>query len=108
VDLRNDSACRVVAAVSDVAERLGLSKNAAHRAIRRLVEAGLVAPIQERAIDGRFLAGAYRLDVRPDVLHRTSGEPHLSTDDTSPTTRRTAHTRRRRADDGAQLTLLTP
>lgn len=108
VDLSDDGACRVVASVREVADQLGLSKNSAHRAIRRLVEAGLVAPTQERAADGRFLAGAYRLEVRSEVLHRTTGEPHRSTGDTTPTTRRSAHARRRHADDVAQLTLLTP
>ena len=107
VDLSDDGACRVVTSVRDVADQLGLSKNAAHRAIRRLVDAGLVAPTQERATDGRFLVGAYRLDVRTEVLHRATEVPRTSTDGPSPTTRRTAPTRRR-LDDGAQLTLLTP
>ncbi|MEZ5258057.1 MAG: hypothetical protein R2705_14500 [Ilumatobacteraceae bacterium] len=39
---------------------LGISKNTAHRAIRRLVDAGVVSPLQERSIDGRFLIGSYR------------------------------------------------
>ena len=106
VALSDDGACRVVATVRDVAEALGLSKNAAHRAIRRLVDAGLVAPTQERAADGRFLAGAYRLDVEPYVLHRMTDEPRPSNEDTT-STRRRAHARRRSADAAAQLTLLT-
>lgn len=107
VALSDDGACRVVATVRDVAEELGLSKNAAHRAIRRLVDACLIAPTQERATDGRFVAGAYRLDVEPDVLHRTTEEPRPSNEDTTSTTRRTARAHRRHVDDGAQLTFLT-
>jgi DNA-binding IclR family transcriptional regulator len=93
----------VVASIRDVADALGLSKNAAHRAIRRLVEAGLVTPVQSRSIDGRFVAGAYHLTVPADVLHLDTVHH------TSRTTRqRSTHNRRHHTDDTTQLSLLSP
>jgi len=94
----------VVASVRDVADALGVSKNAAHRAIRRLIDAGLVTPVQSRSTDGRFLAGAYRLTVPDDVLHL---DTHRVT--TARTThQRSTHSRRHHTDDTTQLSLLTP
>jgi hypothetical protein len=58
----------VAANVRGTAIALGLSKNAAHRAIRRLVDTGLAAPTQHRATDGRYLTGDYQLTIPPDVL----------------------------------------
>ena len=90
----------VEANVRHTAAALGLSKNAAHRAIRRLVDAGLIAPTQRRATDGRYLTGEYRLTIPPDVLTVTSvTEPVL------PESRANAP-RRRRADRTGQLDLL--
>lgn len=65
----------VASSVRGVADALGLAKNTAHRAVRRLVEAGLVEPDQTRANDGRFLAGLYVLALPPDVLRLVSDEP---------------------------------
>jgi hypothetical protein len=47
---------------------LGVTRNTAHRAVRRLVEAGLAAPLQERSNDGCFVTGCYRLVITVDVL----------------------------------------
>jgi predicted ArsR family transcriptional regulator len=93
----------VVASIRDVADALGVSKNAAHRAIRRLVDAGLVTPVQSRSTDGRFIAGAYHLTVPADVLHL---DTHHQTART--THQRSTHTRRHHTDDTTQLSLLTP
>lgn len=65
----------VSASVRGVAEALSLAKNTAHRAVRRLVAAGFIAPDQARATDGRFLTGAYVLVLAPDVLRLVSDEP---------------------------------
>ena len=94
---------QVVASVRDLADALGVSKNAAHRAIRRLVDAGLVIPVQSRSTDGRFIAGAYHLTVPDDVLQL---DTHHRTGRT--TNRRSTHDRRHHTDDTTQLSLLTP
>ena len=98
---------RAVASVRHVADELGVSKNAAHRAIRRLVDAGHVAPLQERSTDGRFLVGSYRLEVPADALQRVSVEPTSSAPTAKRTSPRSAATRRHSPDDTAQLSLLT-
>ena len=98
---------RAVASVRHVADELGISKNAAHRAIRRLVDAGLVSPLQERSPDGRFLIGSYRLEVPADALRCVPVEPTPSAPTAKRTSRRSAATRRRSADDTTQLSLLT-
>lgn len=92
----------VAANVRRTAIALGLSKNAAHRAIRRLVDAGLAAPTQHRATDGRYLASDYRLTIPPDVL---TVEPATEPAPT-PVASRTTTPRRRRADRSGQLDLL--
>ena len=95
----------VSASVRDIADELGVSKNTAHRAIRRLVDAGLVAPIQDRSTDGRFLAGTYRLSVptgrAPPRLPTNRAPPPVPTGARSTT-------RRHHTDDSTQLSLLTP
>lgn len=94
----------VTASVRDIADELGVAKNTSHRAVRRLIDAGLVAPIQGRSTDGRFLAGTYQLTVPADVFHPVADEPSA----TIRANRRTASTRRRHSDDATQLSLLTP
>lgn len=97
------SAHSVVAAnVRHTATVLGLSKNAAHRAIRRLIDAGLVAPRQRRAPDGRYLTGDYRLTIPSDVL---TVEPAAELGP-APVESRAVAQRRRRADRTGQLDLL--
>jgi DNA-binding IclR family transcriptional regulator len=86
----------VTASVRHTATLLGLSKNAAHRAIRRLIDAGLVEPAQRRDTDGRYLTGDYRLTVPLDVL---TVEPAT---EPAPTP---VESRRRRADRPGQLDL---
>lgn len=96
-----DGAC-VVASVRFVADELGVAKNTAHRAMRRLVDAGLAVPTQERSTDGRFVAGAYRLAIDPDVIRV---EPVDSTPAAPTRPARSRHARAR-ADLGTQLDLL--
>lgn len=98
----------VNASVRNVGDALGISKNAAHRAIRRLADNHLVAPAQSRSTDGRFLPGTYRLTVPADALHRATEELASTTRATTRTNRRTNSTRRHHTDDTAQLSLLTP
>jgi DNA-binding IclR family transcriptional regulator len=102
----------VNASVRNVADALGISKNAVHRAIRRLVDNQLVAPAQSRSTDGRFLPGTYCLTVPADALHRATEEPASTTRATTRTNRRTNHrtnsTRRQHTDDATQLSLLNP
>lgn len=92
----------VAANVRYTATVLGLSKNAAHRAIRRLIDAGLAEPTQRRATDGRYLTGDYRLTIPPDVL-----TVELPTElGPAPVESRAITPRRRRADRSGQLDLL--
>lgn len=97
-----DGAC-VVASVRFVADELGVAKNTAHRAMRRLVDAGLAVPTQERSTDGRFVAGAYRLAIDPDVIRV---EP-VDSAPAAPTRPARARHARARVDVGTQLDLLT-
>ena len=62
-----DGECAAVS-VRTVAAELGVADNTAHRALRRLVLAGLVERRQARAGHGRFAAATYRLTIGPDVL----------------------------------------
>jgi DNA-binding IclR family transcriptional regulator len=91
--------------VRDVALVLGVAPNTAHRAIRRLIAAGLVEPDQQRTADGRFLAGTYRLTIPADVLdlQSLSAEPSKSTSNSASQTRQ----RRTRRNQASQLELLT-
>jgi DNA-binding IclR family transcriptional regulator len=98
---------RAVASVRHVADELGISKNAVHRAILRLVDAGFVSPLQERSLEGRFLIGSYRLEVPADALLRVPVEPTPSAPTDKRTSRRSTSTRRQSADDTTQLSLLT-
>lgn len=54
--------------VRQLATRLGVAKNTAHRALVTLRDAGLLEPQQSRATSGQFAAGAYRLAVAPSIL----------------------------------------
>jgi len=93
----------VVASVRDTASMLGLSKNAAHRAVRRLVAAGLVAPDQRRDDDGRYLTVRYRLTIPADVLTVTPATADRAPDaEPLPSKSR----RRRSASQSGQLDLL--
>lgn len=100
------SADHVPSSVRRTAEVLGISKNAAHRAVRTLVEAGLAEPLQQRTTSGRFLAGIYRLQVPTDVLRRIDPPSNSGTGPARPTGRSTAN-RRSDRDDASQLTLLS-
>ena len=77
-----------------VAADLGVAKNTAHRALVALARAGIAHAVQERAADGRFRAGAYRLHL---------GELVACTP--TPPASRTRH-RATSSTDPAQLTLL--
>lgn len=98
---------RAVASVRHVADELGISKNAAHRAIRRLVDAGLVTPLQERSTDGRFLTGSYGLEVPADALRCVPVEPTSPAPVTKRTSRRSTPTCGHSTDETTQLSLLT-
>ena len=54
--------------VRDMAARLGVAKNTAHRALLALRRSGLVEPLQSRSASGKFGAGAYRVAVPSSVL----------------------------------------
>jgi DNA-binding transcriptional ArsR family regulator len=54
--------------VRAVAVELGIAPNTASRALRRLVDAGLVEPRQSRNRRGRFGVGTYRVTIPSDVL----------------------------------------
>lgn len=86
------------ASVRQLAEEMGVSKNSAHRALRRLTAAGLVVARQSRAADGRFTSGFYLIHVPADVLRPIAVEP------TAPAASRTRTSRRRPAP--GQLDLL--
>lgn len=97
-----DGAC-VVASVRFVADEFGVAKNTAHRAMRRLVDIGLAVPTQERSVDGRFVAGAYRLAIDPDVVRVES----LDSAPAAPSRPGRARHARARIDVGTQLDLLS-
>jgi len=54
--------------VRQLAARLGVAKNTAHRALVALRDAGFLEPHQSRSTSGQFAAGAYRLTVAPSIL----------------------------------------
>jgi hypothetical protein len=54
--------------VRQLAARLGVAKNTAHRALVTLRDAGFLEPHQSRSTSGQFAAGAYRLSVAPSIL----------------------------------------
>lgn len=60
---RSDDGRSVDASVRLVAAELGVAKNTAHRALRSLDLAGLLTAEQQRADDGRFRGGRYRLHL---------------------------------------------
>jgi transcriptional regulator with XRE-family HTH domain len=97
----------VVASVSirDLAERLGVSKNTAHRAIVTLNRAELAEQAQERTAAGRFASAAYVLTVAPSILFPADA-PLPSPVAPPPLKRRPL--RRPAADSARQLSLLPP
>ncbi len=62
--------CDGVASVSarSIAAALGVSKDTAARAVRRLTDAGLMQRLGRQGDGGRFTPGRYRLLVSSDVL----------------------------------------
>jgi DNA-binding transcriptional ArsR family regulator len=54
--------------VRAIAGSLGLSKDTAARAIRRLRETGVVTAIQRRTTGGVFDAGVYVITITPDTM----------------------------------------
>ena len=54
--------------VRQLAERLGIAKNTAHRALTALRHAGFIEPMQSRSTAGQFASGSYRLAVAPSIL----------------------------------------
>lgn len=92
---RTDGGAIAVVSVRSLAADLGVAKNTAHRALAALVRAGIAEAVQERATDGRFRPGGYRLHL--GVL--------LPSNTTCPTRRRSSATT---AAAPAQLSLLPP
>lgn len=86
----------------DLAVALGVTRKAAHRAVRRLIDAGLAAPFQERSGDGRFMTGCYRLVITVDVL-LIDGPP---TRPSTPSEHRSERCAHRPCADCQQLSLL--
>jgi len=54
--------------VRQLADRLGVAKNTAHRALTALRCAGFIEPLQSRSTSGQFASGSYRLAVAPSIL----------------------------------------
>ena len=93
---RSDDGRTTRASVRAVAADLGVAKNTAHRALVVLMRAGIADAVQERAADGRFRPGGYRLHL---------GE--LLASAPTPPAPRTRH-RAEAAARPAQLSLLPP
>ena len=70
LELAVSKSCDGVASVSarSIAAALGVSKDTAARAVRRLTDAGLMQRLERHGDDGRFRAGRYRLFVGADVV----------------------------------------
>ncbi len=84
-----------VSSVRSLAMDLGVAKNTAHSALVALVRAGIAEAVQDRASDGRFRPGGYRL--------------HLGGLVASPSARRTrTRSAATMTPDPAQLSLLPP
>jgi len=58
--------------VRQLAERLGIAKNTARRALTALRRAGFIEPLQSRSTSGQFASGSYRLAVAPSILRLTA------------------------------------
>jgi len=54
--------------VRQLADRLGVAKNTAHRALTALRGAGFIEPLQSRSASGQFASGSYRLAVASAIL----------------------------------------
>lgn len=61
--------------VRQLAERLGVAKNTAHRALTALRSAGFIEPLQSRSTSGQFGSGSYRLAVAPSILRLAPKAP---------------------------------
>ncbi len=83
-----------VASVRSLAADLGVAKNTAHRALVALIRAGIAEAVQDRATNGRFRPGGYRL--------------HLDGLSARPPARRTRTRPAAATPDPAQLSLLPP
>jgi hypothetical protein len=59
---------RAQASVRSVAAELGVSKNAAHRALRVLCASGFIVAAQRRSSDGRFEIGIYDLAIPAQII----------------------------------------
>lgn len=99
----HDGAPAAATSIRGIADALGVATNTAHRAMRRLIDAGLTKADQQRASDGRFVTGVYRLTIPDGVLKLAHHEPLEPP--TGPPSTRPRSTRRR--DVGIQLDLLT-
>ena len=90
--------------VRQLAARLGVAKNTAHRALVSLRDAALLEPHQTRSTLGHFAAGEYRLTVAPAVL-RLAKEVSAPAAPSEPVRSRAA--RRAPSPSSRQLSLLS-
>ena len=102
----NEADNRLVArsSVRDLAREVGLSRNTAARAVRRLVGAGVLTVEQDRAEHGTFGRSTYRLSLPSNTI-ATSREPQLIT--TPTVDARRPRVAPRRAHPVEQLALLS-
>ncbi len=99
----------VHASIRSLADRLGVAKNTAHRAVSALRRAGLLEHVAARTTTGQFAIGTYRLTVDPDVLRPTTDATTPPRTTTTRTSRHHSTNRRHHTDDtNQQLSLLTP
>ena len=98
----------VHASIRSLADRLGVAKNTAHRAVSTLRRAGLLQHVPVRTTTGQFATGTYRLTVDPDVLRPTNDSTTPTRTTTTRTSRHHTTNRRHDTDDTNQLSLLTP
>ena len=98
----------VHASIRSLADRLGVAKNTAHRAVSTLRRAGLLEHVPARTTNGQFATGTYRLTVDPDVLRPANDATTPPRTTTTRTSRHHTTNRRHHTDDTNQLSLLTP
>lgn len=100
---RSEDGGVVNTSVRQLAARLGVAKNTAHRALVTLRDAGFLEPHQSRSTSGQFAAGEYRLTVAPSVL-RVAEDVSVSVAPSKPVWSRAA--RRAPSPASRQLSLL--
>ncbi len=95
----------VESTVRELAARLGVAKNTAHRALAALGDAGFVESLQSRSSSGQFSSGSYRLAVPASVL--SVSEASASASPAAPLSP-ARPSRSSRSPASQQLSLLSP